>query len=74
MIYMKKSQKIRVLMCLFTLIPWVGCMVKAPPPKPVVVIPPPTAHIVGVWDNQARDGSVHKMIFEPNGKLTFQGD
>jgi hypothetical protein len=53
-----------------------GCVVKAPPPKPVVVTPPPPtpeAHLIGVWENQQRNGNVRKMIFESGGKLTFEG-
>src|SRR3954468_9169096 len=71
---MTYARTIRMSLCLSALLPWLGCVTKPPPPKPVVVAPPPVApHIIGTWENQARDGSVHKMIFEPGGRLSFQG-
>jgi hypothetical protein len=51
-------------------------MGKAPLRKPEA---PPVAkeenleqHLLGTWEMRGRDGKKRQMIFEPNGKLTFQ--
>jgi hypothetical protein len=50
---------------------WTGCVhkVKVPPPPPAVEINP----VEGVWQTVTRTGKTMKMIFEPGGRLTFEG-
>ena len=57
-------------------LPWVGCLGKAPLRKPEA---PPAAkeenlepHLVGTWELRGRDGKMKQMIFEPDGKVTFR--
>ena len=57
------------------ILPWAGCMSKAPLRKPAVPPAPHVSlesHLLGTWELRGRDGKLKEMIFAPNGSLTFR--
>src|SRR6185295_15592862 len=51
---------------------WTGCVhrVKPPAPRPPISV---TSPVEGVWQSVTRKGKTMRMIFEPGGRLTFEG-
>ena len=67
---------------ILAIMPWVGCVTKAPlrgpVAKPLVQTQPSkqdeaVAHLEGVWENPKPGGHPRQMIFGAGGQLTFQG-
>jgi len=65
--------------CLIAVLPWTGCLGKAPlRPTPSAQTPEIpkndlSSHLMGRWELPGKAGNVKTMIFEPGGKLTFEG-
>ncbi len=61
------------------MLPWIGCLGKAPlhpaPTRQTPEVPKNdlSSHLIGRWELPGKDGNVKVMIFEPGGKVTFQG-
>src|SRR6266404_7266076 len=63
---------------LISILPWMGCVGKAPIRGPEVSVPPPQeknarTQLLGIWELQSSDGKTKQMIFTADGGLTFRG-
>jgi hypothetical protein len=66
---------------LFSGLFWGGCAgrpVRGPvtaPPAQTRTVPEngPLAHLEGAWENAGKNGKTRKIVFEPGGRVTFQG-
>ena len=66
--------------CLLAVLPWIGCLGKAPLRPPVARLPVPAApthesltHLLGRWELPGKDGKMKLLIFDANGQLRFEG-
>jgi hypothetical protein len=75
------SLPFRRIVCLLIVLPWIGCLGKAPLRQPATTLPPSQeipkpnlqAHLIGQWELPNKGGNIKQMIFESGGRLMFRG-
>jgi hypothetical protein len=76
--YDGNMRQFRIAIGLLAVLPWIGCLPKAPlhpppAPPPEILKPDLQSHLLGPWELPAKNGAVKRIVFEVGGRLRFEG-